>query len=461
MAFDPDAALLHASDVDEQYPHQRRHFPFPFGYPPSTTSGFLRQLDNEDNNNLTTNLTTSNSNSSISRNMDGAGGGGYSPPAWRRLGNGDRSSGFWRKGGDNLLGYGGLPSDLEYDSIDEYDDDDNDDDDDILAAAIRTRLPTGSMSPEKERSPEPEWRGGGGGGGGRFQSPQAQATAGHNHGGGDVRVKSEEPDMDDVKATLAALPPHKDERENCTPRSPVSQLPSSSPLVLSPPSLKPTLGTPLIHLPDIRFALRASVQQRSEPIEALLTTLHSLYHATTSSYAALLLSTLFALLAVAATRALFAPDAHYGGRPVPDLVKVAGIARSFEPLIYYSEHGVAQVGDLQATGVAVWDLGESVRSSNLTSAPIIVRELDELSESLKTLAVELTRFFANVDGDVDGCVSVFLFPFTPLSCHSPTLRPLSSLAKHHTAQHPHSDRLGTPRAVPPAPDVHHAPHLGL
>lgn len=90
---------------------------------------------------------------------------------------------------------------------------------------------------------------------------------------------------------------------------------------------------------------------------------------------------------------------------MPDLVKVAGIARSFEPLIYYSEHGVAQVGDLQATGVAVWDLGESVRSSNLTSAPIIVRELDELSESLKTLAVELTRFFANVDGDVDGYVA--------------------------------------------------------
>jgi hypothetical protein len=38
----------------------------------------------------------------------------------------------------------------------------------------------------------------------------------------------------------------------------------------------------------------------------------------------------------------------------------------------------------------------------MTSAPIIVKELDDLSESLKTLAIELTRFFANVDGDVDG-----------------------------------------------------------
>ena len=37
----------------------------------------------------------------------------------------------------------------------------------------------------------------------------------------------------------------------------------------------------------------------------------------------------------------------------------------------------------------------------MTSSSIIVRELDDLSESLKTLAIELTRFFANVDGDID------------------------------------------------------------
>lgn len=119
----------------------------------------------------------------------------------------------------------------------------------------------------------------------------------------------------------------------------------------------------------------------------------------TKSWSSLILSLLIGLVSIAATRALFEPAY---GRPVPDLVKVAGIARSFEPLIYYSENGVAQVGDLQATGVAVWDLGESVRSSNLTSAPIIVKELDELSDSLKTLAIELTKFFANVDGDIDG-----------------------------------------------------------
>lgn len=127
--------------------------------------------------------------------------------------------------------------------------------------------------------------------------------------------------------------------------------------------------------------------------------MRSTYRRVTKSWSSIILSTLIAFVSIAATRTLFEPAY---GRPVPDLVKVAGIARSFEPLIYYSENGVAQVGDLQATGVAVWDLGESVRLSNLTSAPIIVKELDELSDSLKTLAIELTKFFANVDGDIDG-----------------------------------------------------------
>lgn len=85
--------------------------------------------------------------------------GGYSPPAWRRLGNGDRSSGFWRQsdGASGGLGGGGYDfeagegereSSPEYESADEGDR--------ILQQAARTRLP-GSMSPEKERSPEPEF----------------------------------------------------------------------------------------------------------------------------------------------------------------------------------------------------------------------------------------------------------------------------------------------------------------
>lgn len=92
--------------------------------------------------------------------------------------------------------------------------------------------------------------------------------------------------------------------------------------------------------------------------------------------------------------------------PVPDLVKVSTLAKSFEPLIFYSENGYTQITALQETSVAVWDLGESVRSANMTSAPLIVRSLDELSESLKTLGLELTRFFADVDSDVDSILLV-------------------------------------------------------
>jgi hypothetical protein len=92
--------------------------------------------------------------------------------------------------------------------------------------------------------------------------------------------------------------------------------------------------------------------------------------------------------------------------PVPDLIKVAGLAKSFEPVIYYSETGHAQVGELQDTGVAVWDLSESVRNTNMTSAPIIVNQLEDLSESLKGLSIEMISFFAGLDADVDAILLV-------------------------------------------------------
>ncbi|KAJ2983184.1 hypothetical protein NUW58_g6292 [Xylaria curta] len=153
----------------------------------------------------------------------------------------------------------------------------------------------------------------------------------------------------------------------------------------------------------IRFAVRADIQQRTEPIDAAVGFFRTSYRTITKSWTSFVFATLVAMMSISVTRSLFQPATL---RPVPDLVKVAGLARSFEPLIYYSENGISQVGDLQATGVAVWDLGESVRSSNMTSAPIIVKSLDDLSDSLKTLAIELTKFFANVDGDIDSILIV-------------------------------------------------------
>lgn len=120
-------------------PHQAA-----FGYP-SVHSGFRSDSELEEN---------SDSEASA---------GGYSPPAWRRLGNGDHSSGFWRKsdGMSGGLGGGGYDFDDEAmmmlssrESSPEYES--ADEGEQILAQAVRTRLP-GSMSPEKERSPEPEY----------------------------------------------------------------------------------------------------------------------------------------------------------------------------------------------------------------------------------------------------------------------------------------------------------------
>ena len=78
-------------------------------------------------------------------------GGRYSPPAWRREGNGHRSSGFWNRQNHTLRdrSRGSRESTPEYESADEGRDA-------TLEAARRVRLPTGSISPEKRRSPSPD-----------------------------------------------------------------------------------------------------------------------------------------------------------------------------------------------------------------------------------------------------------------------------------------------------------------
>ena len=78
-------------------------------------------------------------------------GGRYSPPAWRREGNGQRSSGFWNRRSPTL----GERNEVSRESSVEYESAD-DGGDATLEQAARTRLPTGSLSPEKRRSPSPD-----------------------------------------------------------------------------------------------------------------------------------------------------------------------------------------------------------------------------------------------------------------------------------------------------------------
>ncbi|KAL8798603.1 MAG: hypothetical protein Q9182_006538 [Xanthomendoza sp. 2 TL-2023] len=182
---------------------------------------------------------------------------------------------------------------------------------------------------------------------------------------------------------------------------------------------------------------RAEVQQRTEPIESAISWFKILASNATRSRKNLSTYFTVVLLAIATLRFLtHIPQPP----PVPDLVKVAGLARSFEPLIFYSEHGVKQIGDLQDTGVAVWDLGESVRFVNMTSAPIIVQGLDDLSENLKNLASELSKFFTNVDGDIDGILIVMEWAQRELSALDSM--PTSSLSTAFTNIHTLLSKVG-------------------
>ena len=114
--------------------HLSVHSAFPFSDPESDHVESDESLDGEDD--------------------DSHSASGYSPPAWRRLENGQRNKGFWDYEDDHFVG----PSDNNHplspdDSAflaDNY----------ILEQAIRTRLPTGSLSPEKGCTPEPDARAG-------------------------------------------------------------------------------------------------------------------------------------------------------------------------------------------------------------------------------------------------------------------------------------------------------------
>ncbi|KAI9368445.1 hypothetical protein BJX61DRAFT_218538 [Aspergillus egyptiacus] len=238
--------------------------------------------------------------------------------------------------------------------------------------------PTVGVSPSQSREPSPQYE----------DAPEGP-VAGHRSPStetGDVTVAANVPLPPDAESPLKC-------RSSSPVRSPVKSITNAETLDFRPENNLSNY---------IRFAVRAEVQHR-EPFVAFFTYLRSQLDRITSSKSNATLSVLIALLSFTFIRTLFLPNVP---QAIPDLVKLSSFARSFEPLIYYSENGVQQIGTLQETGVAVWDLSESVRGTNMTSAPIIVRQLDELSESLKSLSLELTRFFANVDSDVDSILLV-------------------------------------------------------
>lgn len=92
--------------------------------------------------------------------------------------------------------------------------------------------------------------------------------------------------------------------------------------------------------------------------------------------------------------------------PMPDLIKLSNLALSFEPLIYYSGNEIQQINVLNNMGAAVWDLGYTVKISDMAEAPSIAVELSDLSDSLTSLSHSLTKFFTGINSDVDSTLLV-------------------------------------------------------
>ena len=89
--------------------------------------------------------------------------------------------------------------------------------------------------------------------------------------------------------------------------------------------------------------------------------------------------------------------------PIPD---VANMAKQFEPLMYASENVIPRSRELAEASIAVQDLGESVRATNMSASTTIIDQLDDLGDSLRVLSEKITSFFTNVDGDMDRYVEV-------------------------------------------------------
>jgi hypothetical protein len=117
---------------ENQSRRDRSNSPRSFGYP-SHHSGFRSE-------------TSSERGSSASP-------GRFSPPAWRREEEGPKQDNFWNSASRNLTRFSsrqGTPFGSRHGSPEH-----KNNGEDILDAAIRTRLPSGSLSPEKFRSESP------------------------------------------------------------------------------------------------------------------------------------------------------------------------------------------------------------------------------------------------------------------------------------------------------------------
>lgn len=144
----------------------------------------------------------------------------------------------------------------------------------------------------------------------------------------------------------------------------------------------------------MRFAYKGEAKFRTAPIEDTISSFASGLNRFTGSRANLLLT----LATIVFSWILLQP---WTATLIPDVANVANMAKQFEPLLYASENVIPRSRELAEASIAVQDLGESVRATNMSASSVIIDQLDDLGDHLKVLAEKLTSFFTNVDGDMD------------------------------------------------------------
>lgn len=147
----------------------------------------------------------------------------------------------------------------------------------------------------------------------------------------------------------------------------------------------------------VRFAIRGETLFRTAPIEDTISTFASGTRIFTKSRA----NVLCTIFSIVLAWVLVQP---WTATLIPDVANVANMAKQFEPLLYASENVIPRSRELADASIAVQDLGESVRATNMSASSVIIDQLDDLGDSLKVLSEKITSFFTNVDGDMDSYV---------------------------------------------------------
>jgi hypothetical protein len=144
----------------------------------------------------------------------------------------------------------------------------------------------------------------------------------------------------------------------------------------------------------VRLAIRGETLFRTGPIEDIMSSVASGVRVFTKSRLSMVCSVMTIILAYLLTL-------PWNESLIPDIANVANMAKQFEPLMYASENVIPRSRELAEASIAVQDLGESVRATNMSASTVIIEQLDDLGDSLKVLSEKMTSFFTNVDGDMD------------------------------------------------------------